>query len=348
MYDFYGGFGPYVPVWKRRQQAAKKIAQLKKSGHNVKPVVIEGRAIATTFWGKAWCDNLEACSDFASRLPRGRSYARNGSVIDLQIAIGKLTALVSGSEIYSAKVNIRPLPKERWRGVVWECSGKIDSLVELLTSKLSRGVMEVLCRPKTGLFPTSKEISLSCSCPDGAWLCKHLAAVLYGVGARLDQEPELLFVLRGVDQMDLISEAGKGGTIGVATTPANVLKEESLSGIFGIEMDGSSHANPETSRQVRARWAEAKSSPKARPTNESGAAHAVVPRRKQAGATVSCSALLARGLRHSVIQNWLRSGILLHTRSRGLYLKTRETEARIEKYLQRIPVPVGDAGKPPR
>ncbi len=348
MYDFYGGFGPYVPVWKRRQQAAKKIAQLKKSGHNVKPVVIEGRAIATTFWGKAWCDNLEACSDFASRLPRGRSYARNGSVIDLQIAIGKLTALVSGSEIYSAKVNICPLPKERWRGVVWECSGKIDSLVELLTSKLSRGVMEVLCRPKTGLFPTSKEISLSCSCPDGAWLCKHLAAVLYGVGARLDQEPELLFVLRGVDQMDLISEAGRGGTIGNATPPANVLKEESLSGIFGIEMDGNSHANPETSRQVRAPRAEAKLSPKARPTNGSAAAQTIVPRRKQTGATVSCRALIARGLRHSVIQNWLTSGILLHTRSRGLYLKTLETEARIEKYLQRIPVSVGDAGKPPR
>ncbi len=348
MYDFYGGFGPYVPSWKRRQQAARKIAQLKKSGSNVKPVVIEGRAIATTFWGKAWCDNLEAYSDFANRLPRGRSYCRNGSVIDLQIAIGKLTALVSGSEIYSVKVNIRPLPKERWRAVVRECSGKIDSLVELLTGKLSRGVMEVLCRPEAGLFPTSKEISLSCSCPDGAWLCKHLAAVLYGVGARLDQEPELLFVLRGVDQMDLISEAGHGGTIGDATPPTNVLKEESLSGIFGIEMDGNGHATPETSRQGRAHRAEAKLSPKARPTNGSAAAHTVVPRRKQAGATVSCSALIARGLRHSVIQNWLRSGILLHTRSRGLYLKTRETEARIEKYLQRIPVPVGDARKPPR
>src|SRR5260370_36435414 len=109
MYGFDDGCGPYVPVWKRRQQAAKKIAQLKKSGHSVKPVVIEGRAIAITFWGKAWCDNLEVYSDFGSRLPRGRSYARNGSVIDLQIAIGKLSALVRGSEIYSAEVDIPPL-----------------------------------------------------------------------------------------------------------------------------------------------------------------------------------------------------------------------------------------------
>src|SRR5260370_36169616 len=135
----------------------------------------------------------------------------------MQSGIGKVSALVGGSEIYSAKVNICPLPKERWRGVVWECSGKIDSLVELLTGKLSRGVMEVLCRPKTGLFPTSKEISLSCSCPDGAWLCKHLAAVLYGVGARLDQEPELLFVLRGVDRMDQIRVDGQAGPMGNAT-----------------------------------------------------------------------------------------------------------------------------------
>ncbi len=336
MYDFYGGFAPYVPSWKRRQQAARKIAQLKRSGRNVKPVVIEGRAIATTFWGKAWCDNLEAYSDFANRLPRGRSYARNGSVIDLQIEIGKVTALVSGSEIYSAKVDIRPLAKQQWKALVRECSGKIDSLVELLTGKLSGGVMEVLCRPKTGLFPTSNEISLSCSCPDGAWLCKHLAAVLYGVGARLDQEPELLFILRGVDQTDLISEAGRGGTIGHAATPAKVLKEESLSEIFGIEMDGNSHATLETSRQVRAHRAEAKLLPKARRTNGSAAAQTVVPRRKQTGTMISCRALIARGLRHSVIQNWLRSGVLLHTRSRGIYLKTRQTEPRIKKYLQKM------------
>ena len=347
MYDFYGDFDAYVPVWKRRQRAEKKIAQLKKSGHEVKPVVIEGRKIATTFWGKAWCDNLEVYSDFANRLPRGRTYARNGSVIDLQVATGKLTALVSGSEIYSAKVNIHPLPRERWKPVVQECSGKIDSLVELLTGRLSSGVMEVLCRPQTGLFPTSREISLSCSCPDGARLCKHLAAVLYGMGSRLDQEPELLFVLRGVDQLDLISGAGQGVTMGNASPPANVLQEESLSGIFGIEMDGGGEAARETKRQGAARREEAKSLPKARVRNGTVAARTIAPREKQTGTTVSSCALIARGLRHSVIQSWLRSGVLLHTRSRGIYLKTRETEPHIERYLKRTPLPEGKAGKPP-
>src|SRR6516165_2714205 len=94
------GFRPYVPVAQRRAQAAREVAKRQKKGQTVSPVVIEGRAIATTFWGKAWCDNLESYSDFANRLPRGRTYVRNGSVIDLQITPGQIKALVSGSEIY--------------------------------------------------------------------------------------------------------------------------------------------------------------------------------------------------------------------------------------------------------
>src|SRR4051794_11112896 len=111
---YYGDYPPYVPVWKRREKAKKKLAQLKKQGQKVSPVVIEGRHIATTVWGKAWCENLEAYSDFASRLPRGRSYVRNGLVIDLQIETGKLTAVVSGSDVYTIQVDIRPLAQSRW------------------------------------------------------------------------------------------------------------------------------------------------------------------------------------------------------------------------------------------
>ncbi|MHB8877797.1 MAG: SWIM zinc finger family protein [Myxococcaceae bacterium] len=235
---FYGyEFPPYVPVAERRRRAQKKIAELKKRGKKVCPVVIEGRVIAGTVWGKAWCDHLEAYSDFESRLPRGRSYARNGSVIDLQLETGKLTAMVSGSEIYDIDIEIGALPRARWSALVKECAGKIDSVVELLTGKLSGGVMEVLCRKGTGLFPSPKEISMSCSCPDGAYLCKHLAAVLYGVGARLDHEPELLFVLRGVDGADLVGAAGKGGMIGKKAKGKHTLEAEGLAGIFGIELD---------------------------------------------------------------------------------------------------------------
>jgi uncharacterized Zn finger protein len=200
-------------------------------------VVIEGRAIAKTFWGQAWCDNLERYSDFSNRLPRGRTYARNGSVVDLQIETGKVAALVSGSSLYTARVEIQRLATKRWGKVIGDCAGKIDSVVELLTGKLSKGVMEVLCAQPTGLFPSTKELTMSCSCPDGAWLCKHLAAVLYGVGARLDHEPELLFVLRGVDPMDLVAAAGKAERIGGAKAEGSLLGGENLSEIFGIELD---------------------------------------------------------------------------------------------------------------
>lgn len=247
---YYSGFAPYVPVAQRRRQALAEVAKLKKKGKPVKPVIIEGRAIATTFWGKAWCDNLEAYSDYANRLPRGRTYVRNGSVVDLHIEKGRLEALVSGSSMYRASIEIVPVAAERWSAIAGECGGKIDSVVELLSGRLSTGVMAVLCRQGSGLFPSNKEIKLSCSCPDGAWLCKHLAAVLYGVGARLDREPELLFELRGVDKLELVSAAGAGKAFGAGSGAAE-LGGQDLEGIFGIELVPGAAA-PKPARKTRA------------------------------------------------------------------------------------------------
>jgi len=172
------------------------MAKLKKKGHTVAPVVLQGRKIASTFWGKAWCDNLEGYGDYENRLPRGRTYVRNGSVVDLQIAEGEVSARVSGSDLYKVKVDIVPVPKARWKSICKDCAGGIDSLVELLQGRFSKGVMERICRQRSGLFPAPEEIRFSCSCPDWASMCKHVAAVLYGVGARLDNKPELLFRLR--------------------------------------------------------------------------------------------------------------------------------------------------------
>ena len=216
-YGYYdGGFPEYVTVAERRRRAARKLAQLRKKGHDPKPIQLDGRAIATTFWGKAWCDHLESHADLANRLPRGRTYVRNGSVIDLQIAEGEVRALVSGSEIYEAEVRIQPLAAARWKAVRRECAGQIATVVELLAGKLSSAVKEVLCHRQRGLFPGTSELAMSCSCPDGAWLCKHLAAVLYGVGARLDIRPELLFLLRGVNHEELL-EADAEKAVATAT-----------------------------------------------------------------------------------------------------------------------------------
>ena len=235
--DYYYGFKPYVSVGARRARAARELATLQKKGRKISPVVIEGRTIAGTFWGEAWCDNLERYSDSANRLPRGRTYVRNGSVVDLQIGPGRVTALVSGSALYDVTVTVGVVPPARWNAICKDCSGAIDSLVELLQGRVSKGVMTRLCHEKTGLFPSPKDILFTCSCPDWASMCKHVAAVLYGIGARLDQQPELLFTLRKVDQQDLIARAGSDLSK-KRKTPAGpkVLASDDLSEMFGIEM----------------------------------------------------------------------------------------------------------------
>src|SRR5512135_3060099 len=114
----YYGWRPYVPVAKRRARAAREMSKLaKKTGLAASPVELNGRKIASTFWGKAWCDNLEAYSDFANRLPRGRTYVRNGSVVDLQIEKGTVTAMVAGSELYEIKIQIKPPAPKTWKTI---------------------------------------------------------------------------------------------------------------------------------------------------------------------------------------------------------------------------------------
>jgi uncharacterized Zn finger protein len=244
-------FRPYVPVAKRRAQAAREVEKRRKKGQTISPVVIEGRTIAHTFWGKAWCDNLESYSDFENRLPRGRTYVRNGSVVDLQIESGKIKALVSGSELYEVTIHIAPLPNGQWRGIKSRCAGQIGSLVELLQGKLSKNVIEIITAHDGGLFPKPSEITMSCSCPDWAGMCKHVAAVMYGVGARLDHQPDLFFRLRKVDQMELIEEAvsragEKTGTKKTATGK-KTLAQSDVADVFGIEL-----AEPDATRPTSA------------------------------------------------------------------------------------------------
>ena len=232
-------YTPYVSVADRRKKAERAVAKLRKKGRVITPVVIEGRKLATTFWGKAWNDNLEAYSDYASRLPRGRSYVRNGSVVDLQIYGGKVDALVMGSELYEVRVKVAPLSKLHWKSICKDCAGTIDSLVELLQGRLSQAVMARVSQQKTGLFPAPGEIELSCSCPDQASMCKHVAAVLYGIGARLDAQPALVFRLRAVDEAELIASAAKGRALATKAPPsAKILDDGDLSALFGLDMEG--------------------------------------------------------------------------------------------------------------
>ena len=229
--SFYG-WRPYVPAATRRAQAAKKAAKLEKAGRKLAPVRVEGRAIAKTFWGKAWCQHIESFSDYENRLPRGRTYARNGSILDLQITKGAISALVMGSSLYELNFTIKPLEKSRWTAIKSRSIGRIDSLVELLQGRFSDAVMRVITDRDSGLFPSPTEIKKACSCPDWADLCKHLAAVLYGIGAKLDEKPELLFLLRGVDHIELL----EGAPTGKAQAGTSTLDSGDLADVFGIEI----------------------------------------------------------------------------------------------------------------
>lgn len=238
---FYGRFPEYVPVAERRAKALLQARKLEKRGRKLDPVKLEGKRIASSFWGKAWCANIESYSDFSNRLPRGRTYLRSGAVVDLILAEGRLEALVAGSSLYQCKIEIKPLARKRWKNLVQLCSGQIDSTVALLQGRVPERLLEAIVDRDAGLFPAPREMDLFCSCPDSAQLCKHLAAVLYAAGARLDRSPELFFTLRSLKMAELV----------VTARPRPVREgpgEGELESIFGIELDRS----PAT-RKVRKR-----------------------------------------------------------------------------------------------
>ncbi len=239
VWGYHGSWRDYVSVAERRKTAERQLRILRKNGQSVSPVTIDGRKIAKTFWGTAWCDNLEGYRDYENRLPRGRTYVRNGLVIDLQISASEIRALVSGSSVYTVAVTIEALAPSLWRSICLDCTGGIDSLVELLQGRFSNAVMERLCRQERGLFPKPSEIRFSCSCPDAAYMCKHVAAALYGVGAKLDERPELLFRLRAVDERELVAGLDVGTRFSNGPLDrGKILETEDISALFGLDIEG--------------------------------------------------------------------------------------------------------------
>jgi uncharacterized Zn finger protein len=193
------GFGEYVTVAEKKEKARKQIEKLRKKDKDISPVVIEGRKIAKTWWGTAWCNNLESYADYANRIGRGSAYVKNGFVIDLRIAEGLVTGKVMGSKLYTVKIKIDTLTEKRRDEIIGAVGRRIESVSDLIDGKFPEEMGALFLTQKKGLFPSPKEIHMDCSCPDWAGMCKHVAAVLYGVGARLDTEPLMFFQLRGID-----------------------------------------------------------------------------------------------------------------------------------------------------
>lgn len=236
-YDYDTGWPPYVTVAERQRRAEKKLKSLRKKGMNVQPVAIDGRKIARTFWGQAWCSHMESFSDYSNRLPRGRSYVRNGSVCHLGIVEGEIDARVAGSSLYTVQAKIKKLPAAKWLAIKRQAAGKIGSLLELLQGKLSDQVMQIVTDRVSGLFPHPREISFECDCPDWAGMCKHIAAVMYGIGARLDQSPELLFTLRGVNHEELIVIDAEAALSTSTPNKSRQIAASDLSDVFGVDFD---------------------------------------------------------------------------------------------------------------
>lgn len=239
----YWGFPRYVSVGEKQQRAKNTLEQLLKKNKDIKPVILAGNTLAKTWWGKAWNKNLEGYADYSNRIGRGRSYVRCGSVLDLQIREGMITSLVQGSDSspYSIEITINMLERNIWEEVKDFCKGKLDSMQELLMGKFPKTLDELFTSHGKGLFPSPKEIKFDCSCPDWASMCKHIAATLYGVGARLDDDPNLFFLLRKIEIGDLISETVKDKTEELLTRAkrksSRIIEDQDLSSVFGIEMD---------------------------------------------------------------------------------------------------------------
>jgi uncharacterized Zn finger protein len=261
-YDDYDWYPPYVSVAEREKKAQREVTKRTKKGETLNPIKVLGLKIARTFWGEEWCTNLESYRDYENRLPRGRSYVRHSSVIDLKIAPGKVTGLVVGTDCYKVTIDITPLSQARWKAVRQKCSGEIGSLLELLQGKLSDQVMRVITDRGAGLFPAPAEIKFNCSCPDWAVMCKHVAAVMYGIGARLDEAPELFFTLRKVDHSELITDLD-ATELGRKKTRRKTVAESDLADVFGIEIESNTPPAKEAAKLARKPATRKKQPPKA-------------------------------------------------------------------------------------
>jgi uncharacterized Zn finger protein len=239
----YWGYPKYVSVAEKKAKAEKALKKLRKKRPGIKPVVITGKALARTWWGKSWNQNLERYADYDNRIERGRSYVRHGAVLDLKIDTGKVTALVQGStsKPYEVIINIKGIKQSQWKEIAKQCEGQLKSLQDLLSGKFPEVLTDVFFNREKGIFPSPEAISFDCSCPDWASMCKHVAATLYGIGARFDEDPSLFFTLRGVDTKKLIARAVKDKTGKLLekskTKSAKVIDDADLSGLFGIDME---------------------------------------------------------------------------------------------------------------
>ena len=234
------GYPKYVTAGEKKAKAERSLAKLRKKNPDIEPVVIEGKTLAKSWWGKAWNLNLESYADYSNRIDRGKSYVRSNAVLDLKILKGKALATVQGSRAkpYNVEIDIDTLDSKKWDQVVSLCNHRIDTLEQLIEGKFPKELEILFTDKKYAMFPSPKEIHFDCSCPDWASMCKHVAAVLYGIGSRLDRNPMLFFDLRDIDGAELIRKTMEAKLDGMLKNAGKKSKREiaakDISEIFGL------------------------------------------------------------------------------------------------------------------
>jgi uncharacterized Zn finger protein len=236
----YYGFPRYESVAEKKAKASRSLAKMKKKNPDIEPVIIEGRTLVKSWWGKSWNINLESYADYSNRIERGKRYVRNNAVLDLKISKGKVIAKVQGSRVkpYDVEISIDALDNKKWEQVTELCNHRIDSLEQLIEGKFPKELEILFTDKKYGMFPSPKEIHFACSCPDWAYMCKHVAATLYGIGARLDNDPMLFFALRDIDGQMLIRKSMERKLESMLKNAGKKSKREiaakDISDIFGL------------------------------------------------------------------------------------------------------------------
>ena len=225
MYD--DEFSPRLKAADLEKLAATRLAEYQAEGEELHPVVNKTRKLARNFWGSAWMKQLALCESGGMCLAPGRTLLRHACVLHVDIQPGSISALVSAEEVFEVELKLESLDEERLDRLAATCSGHIDSLLSLMQGKVDEAVLQQLCHPENGLLPTPEEWHMHCTCPDWAEPCPHAAAAIYAAGCLIDEKPELLFTLRGIQSEALLS----------APAPANEIDADKLSAMFGIDLD---------------------------------------------------------------------------------------------------------------
>jgi len=185
------------------------------------------RGFGQSWWAKRWIAVLESF-DIGARLGRGRSYARGGQVLSIDVGTGTVEAKVQGSrpKPYDVTIEVKTLTPEQWGKLIEVLSGQALFVAKLLAGEMPQDIEEVFRRAKLSLFPERRgDLKTDCSCPDWSNPCKHVAAVYYLLGEEFDRDPFLLFRLRGLDREELL---GRLGAAAPQAAPAPGAAEEAV------------------------------------------------------------------------------------------------------------------------